>query len=303
MEDFSEDYATQNDIGWGKLQLPEVPPAPVPKEAARIVLFGSTLGGICLLESLLAMQTAHNWRIVGMATDDALDPRAKISAKKRIWRFYTPEQKAMLQNHLAKRCSQEGIPLYTGPVKSDYFLQLITEWAPHLNLMCCFGQRIDVSVFTFSPYGMYNFHPSNLMAKEGQGPKPYSYALANGLNYTRTTLHGVSHELDEGPIVALSPYVYLKTAAGTVADNPLLVDERMTLIVPELTRLFMEEWLPLFKAKTCAKMRHLSNLHTFNEQVCSWLLAPMQANTHPDYPLPGPQHRQIFEQLKQQAHA
>jgi hypothetical protein len=71
---------------WGGYYIPDNLPIRA-KKGLRVVVFGSAIGGQMVLESLIRFE--HKYpdlvNIVGLATDDPVDPKARISLKKRIW--------------------------------------------------------------------------------------------------------------------------------------------------------------------------------------------------------------------------
>ena len=95
---------------WGAYYMPEQDGGKQ-ETGLRIVLFGSTLGGMWVLESLKQLKNILGDRIslVGLATDDARDPHAKISLKKRIWHYFEKtQQHAMVDEIVMQALSAAG---------------------------------------------------------------------------------------------------------------------------------------------------------------------------------------------------
>ncbi len=111
---------------WGGLYLPENMKDPQ-KKGLRIVFFGSAIGGQLILESLIRLEKKYPnlINIVGLVTDDPVDPGAKISLRKRIWNNYTQEESRVIMNKLVTTSLNAGIPCYTGKVKTNYFRKIL----------------------------------------------------------------------------------------------------------------------------------------------------------------------------------
>lgn len=198
----------------------------------RVVLFVSCNCGNNVLWSLnlLEQKFPHNLNIIGVATDDPVDPDARISLKKRIWSQYTPGERADLKNKIINSCMTIGIPCYTGAVKTDYFRNIYQSWKPEVLLMFCFGQKLDSSLYGYPALGSYNLHPSDLPRQMGAGTQPFQNAIRNGLKTSPLVIHQITELIDMGPIVGVSPPVNICLDDGTYPLSLLTLLEKITTV-------------------------------------------------------------------------
>lgn len=216
---------------WGGLYMPGHQ-LPVPEGSLRTAIFGSTGAGELLMDSLIRFE--HKFpkllKIVGVATDDPVDPDSKISVQKRIWKYYREEEMIRMMNRVISLVTDAGIPCYTGGVKTGFFRDLFMQWNPELVIVCCFGQKIDSILYNYPDYGMYNFHPSDLAAKIGLGARPFHDTINNGKRISVMTVHRLTEQIDVGPVVGNSPPIYILTADGKYPDNILSLQEKIPSI-------------------------------------------------------------------------
>lgn len=152
--------------------------------------------------------------LVGLATDELIDPRARISRRRRFWRHLTPAQATAHQVAVELAALRLEVPVFTGDTKSGVFGAILEAWAPDVMLMCCFGQLLPRAVFGFPRFGAYNFHPSDLARGEYPGPTPYEEAVADGRRALPTSCHHIDAGFDTGPVVGMGPPVSLLDDAG-----------------------------------------------------------------------------------------
>lgn len=217
---------TNEESIWGGFYKPDSH-AVKNKNGIRIVVFGSAAGGQLVLESLIRFEKKYPdlIHLVGVATDDPTDLKARISLKKRIWSNYTPPESKKLMNRIIKTALQAGIPCYTGKVKTDYFRNIYSSWNPDVLIMNCFGQKLDAFLYDYPGMGAYNFHPSNLACNIGVGAQPFQEIMHHGFNTTPITLHKVTEIIDAGPVVGISPEINIRLKEGGYPDSliPLIV--------------------------------------------------------------------------------
>jgi folate-dependent phosphoribosylglycinamide formyltransferase PurN len=218
MKEYQKIYEDQ--MGWGALFMPARK-----KQSSgaglRTVVFTSTNAADLLLDSLTRyeMRFPDLLNIRGIATDDPNDPRTKISVNKRIWQFYTPDERETMMQDVIRISMDHGISCYTGNVKTDYFRQLLAEWDPEVIIMCCFGQKVDKFIYQYPRLGMYNFHPSDLAARIGAGAQPFQSSIKEGNTTSVMTVHQVTEIIDVGPIVGSSPRVNIKKEDGSFPND------------------------------------------------------------------------------------
>jgi hypothetical protein len=219
---------TDHDTLWGGLYQPGHQKI-APKSGLRTAIFGSTNAGALLMDSLIRFEQKfpHLLKMVGVATDDPVDPDSKISVQKRIWRYYRKEEMTEMMNRVIILSTGAGIPCYTGSVKTGYFRDLFLQWDPELVIVCCFGQKIDAVLYNYPDYGMYNFHPSDLASKIGLGAQPFHDTINNGKKNSVMTVHRVTEQIDIGPVIGNSPPISILNADGHYPESILSLQEKI----------------------------------------------------------------------------
>ncbi len=218
------------DSRWGKYIVPSAARAPA---ACRVALLsGSPIA--CALLRGLTDETGVS--IVGIATDELIERRARISRRKRVWRHLTPRERAEQQAAVELTALRAGAPVFSGDIKSRAFQQIFARWAPDVILMCCFGQLLLPAVFTAPALGAYNFHPSNL-DPDGDGgypgTTPIESAIADQRSHLPTTCHHIDEAFDTGPFVGVGRPVSLRDDEGRY----LPVFGVLEALGPEVTRM------------------------------------------------------------------
>jgi folate-dependent phosphoribosylglycinamide formyltransferase PurN len=222
---------------WGRLFLPA--PAEAgrrPAQGLKVLCIGSWTLGLLVFETLLALEKHKSARIrlMGLVTDDPLDVDAKISLKKRFWRYYDEREREGYEWVILRRALRAGIPCYTGEVKSEAFRRLLAEWAPELIVVAAFGQLIDESIISFPRFGIYNVHPSDLLHSHGAGPKPWEDLVERRASSTRVTLHRVSPSIDDGDIVGQSPDINVRLPEGGASEDVRMIGEKTLVPVSQM---------------------------------------------------------------------
>lgn len=253
----------------------------------RIVLFGSTLGGMWVLESLKQLKNILGDRItlVGLATDDARDPHAKISLKKRIWHYFEKTQQHAMVDEIVMQALSTGMEVFTGNIKSGYFHQLLQQWKPDLIIMACFGQIVPPSVFNYPVMGMYNFHPSDLKNDIGAGPKPFEETLACQMNTTCVSLMGVTEVIDHGPLIGQSPIIRITGKNDEFFSDVLLTEEKVTSVFPDMTWVLVHKILLMQGVAVHGEFTIDFDLE-IDEAVKQRLLQPLSGKHSAVYPFP-----------------
>ncbi len=237
------------DSDWGELfepidAIPQIRTTPT-KPPLRIVVFGSFSIGRALCKSVFDIAQSGRIEPVGVATDDPLDPRARISKGARFWRHYSSDEQLRCKFLTIQQSLSAGVPVYTGAVKCDGFRKLLQQWNPDIILMSGFGQIVDEFVFGYPKLGMYNYHPSDLVQGHGAGPQPEEDVEARGAQTSKITVHRVDAGVDSGPVVAQSPPIRLVNAADDYPADRLHFFNKMADPIPALTRelvMALEKW-------------------------------------------------------------
>lgn len=253
----------------------------------RIVLFGSTLGGMWVLESLKQLKAVLGNKIslVGLATDDARDKHARISIKKRIWHYFEPAQQHKMVEQIIEEGLSAGMEVFTGNIKTSFFDQLLHQWKPDLIIMACFGQIVPPHIFKYPKMGMYNFHPSDLKNNIGAGPKPFEETMASNMAITCVSIIGVTEIIDHGPLIGQSPEIRITGSDHNFFENVLLAEEKITSVFPHMAWVLVKKILS--QADSFVKENFLINFNTaIAQEVKERLLQPIAGQHSFFYPFP-----------------
>ncbi len=167
---------------------------------ARIVVFGSFLGGYHVLSELIFGELADRVTVVGVATDDPT--QSYTNAKVRLWRHPHTDEDEMLVRRFAQA---QNLPVFTGRVKSPEFHELMKrDWQPDLCLMATFGQKIPKHIIEVPRLGFFNFHHSGPTWPSYPGPDPIGAMQRDGLSHLVLTMHRVNELIDDGEFFARS---------------------------------------------------------------------------------------------------
>ncbi len=236
--------SAESDTRWGGLIEPS-PSENTGKTNAgmRVVLFASWDLGYLVLETLKGIENEYpgQLNLVGLVTDDPLDPKAKISLKKRVWSLLDMPYRVIDETFIIESGLNHGIPVYTGEVKVDSFHRILEKWNPDAILVCVFGQVIDSFIINLPGCGIYNFHPSDLSRQQGAGPAPYDDLVQRNANTTVWSVHRVSEEIDCGEVVGKSPPVNVLDIKGRLPENPIAVYHKLAEALSPLTYFLVRE--------------------------------------------------------------
>jgi len=273
---------------WGGLYIPEK--LKTPGTGLRILLLCSTTAGHLLLRTLIHMDSQFPGKIDirAVATDDPLDPKARISVRKRIWKYYSDDEKARLSELVRNAALAYGIPCYTGGVKNDYFRTLLRGWNPEVIIMCCFGQKVDAPVYGFPAFGMYNFHPSDLASNIGAGAQPYTMTIENGRTTSNMILHQVTETIDAGPIVGISPAINITTGNSHYPDNILVLQEKIPSVCGWMAYALVTRLLRKKEKGETGKIDHIDFDEIIPYAVKEILMKPVTNDITERYELPMP---------------
>lgn len=181
-------------------------------DRARVVVFGSFLGGHHILSELLFGELAHRVKVVGVATDDPAQPFT--NSKVRLWKYpHTKDDETLVSRFAAAH----EFPTFTGKVKSPEFHALMREnWRPDLALMATYGQKIPNHLITLPRLGFFNFHHSGPTWPSYPGPDPIAAMIRDGRNDLVLTMHTVTDVIDGGEFVARSHRVAIPEGVNAI---------------------------------------------------------------------------------------
>lgn len=258
-------------------------------EAMRVVLFGSTLGGLWVLEALRKLKFEYGEnriQLIGLATDDPRLEHSKISMNKRIWQYFEPQMRNRMVQGIINRAVSESMEVFTGNIKTDFFERLLYKWKPDLIIMACFGQIVPSSIFNYPNLGMYNFHPSDLKNNIGVGPKPFEDTISQKISNTRVSLMEVTEIIDHGPMVAQSPPICITDSQGKFFDDILLAEEKITSVFPFMTNILIKKLLPLHGMKLEVNSLKIDMENEIDICIKDYLLGKLSGKHSENYPFP-----------------
>jgi methionyl-tRNA formyltransferase len=271
---------------WGSYYIPHQPQQKE-NSALRVVLFGSTLGGMWVLETLKKLKQLHGKeqiQLVGLVTDEARVPHARISVKKRIWHYYEQETRATMVDGIISMALDQSMEVFTGNIKSAFFSSLLEKWNPDVIIMACFGQIVPANIFNYPAYGMYNFHPSDLKNDIGAGPRPFEDTLALNMTHTYVSVLEVTDVIDHGPMVMRSTPIRITGQHGELFHDVLIAEEKIIRAFPYLAYLLVNK-VREHKLMGIQKTHFtISVSEEMDDAVQQKLLEPVTGVHNPHYP-------------------
>jgi folate-dependent phosphoribosylglycinamide formyltransferase PurN len=276
-------------LGWGELVIPEKSANPAKtQEGLRTLVVGSAGPGMLVLDSLKRFEQKYpeKMNLLALITDMPTSSKANISAEKRIWRFFTPEEKQLLYRTIQETALSFGIPTYSGAVKCNFFRELLFAWRPEIILMCCYGQLIDAAIFNYPDYGMYNLHPSDLASTIGIGTQPVEHAVSLGLSSSRVTFHKVNEIMDGGAIIGKSPPINIKQADGSYSGNMMTLYEKVCSVCGWMAVDLIRAVLEKRSQGEKARLDSLDFEKDMPDNIKHLLMDPVKENTAEKYTLP-----------------
>lgn len=224
---------------WGHSMTPAPDEHPEKTDdGLRVLVIGSWTLGMLAFEAIkdLESEAPDKVNIVGLVTDDPLDPNARISKLKRFWRYYDEQRQEVYELDILEEALEFGVPCFTGEVKSRLFRSRLVQWKPDAIVVAGFGQRIDDTIIRFPRYGIYNVHPADLQQGHGAGPQPWEDLISRHATSMRVSIHKVSEVIDAGGVVGVSPPVNVTLSNGDCSGDTLLVGEKTFLPVKPMVR-------------------------------------------------------------------
>ncbi len=274
---------------WGELIVPaQHENADKTNEGLRVLVVASYFSGYQLFEVMKACERKYPNRlnIVGLVTDDPANPNARISAKKRIWRFYDQKEKLDQERAIIESALTFGVPCYSGEVKTDYFSKLLKHWNPEAIVVLVFGQFFNKEIINFPGYGIYNFHPADLANHHGAGPQPFQDMIDRKADTSKLTIHHITESVDAGSIVGQSPPVNIKLKSGDHTDNNLLLEDKMMEPLDRMAAKLISELILKKEAGKSGKIDTIDFDGFFAEKFKKKLMLPIQStkyqNTMPE---------------------
>lgn len=270
---------------WGELILPA--PDEVsehPGAGLRVVLFASFEFGYMALDAVkaYARQSPGRATLVGLVTDDPVNPTARIGLKKRVWKYMDREEIVAIETAIVESALTEGVPVYTGEIKTDGFRDLLGSWRPDAIISCVFGQVIDTWIINRPAYGVYNFHPTDLAHGLGAGPAPAEDLATRGATSTVWTIHQVTEAVDAGHIVAVSPSINVLDLSGALPKDPLVLYDKLTEPVGCLAACLVDALSRRFAEGKAGRLDSLTVEAAIPVSVLTRMQQPIHSDRHDD---------------------
>lgn len=277
---------------WGELILPAENENPNKSEKGLRVLgiCSWTLGMLAFdTLKLIERKLPEKLNIVGLVTDDPVDSDARITVRKRFWRYYAPERQEQYEKGMIESALTFGVPCYTGEVKNDGFRNLLSKWDPEVIVVAAFGQLIDRPIIDYPPFGIYNVHPADLLHNHGAGPQPWEDIVARKAATTRTAIHRVTEKIDSGSVVGESPPINVRLEDGSLSDDVRLIGEKTLLPVDHMVAELVMEIIRRKDEGRIGPVRKLDFESLFSRDFTEMLMKPIDPGQRDRMlPLPPP---------------
>ncbi len=278
-------FTSEKDTRWGGLIEPAPTENPDKKdEGLRVVLFGSWDFGYLVLETLKEFENKYpgQLNLVGLVTDDPLNPDAKISLKKRIWHLLDVPHRLIDETIIIGSALKHGVPVYTGEIKVDSFHDILKKWNPDVILVCVFGQIIDSFAINLPRRGIYNFHPSDLSLHQGAGPAPYDDLLNRHAETGLWSVHYVSEEVDGGKVVGKSPDVKVVDVNNELPANPIIVYHKLAGVLSSMAFYLMQELVRNFEINKEGRIDRVDFNSLIPDSIKNIIMQPVTNDSWPD---------------------
>ncbi|WP_453971916.1 formyltransferase family protein [Amorphus sp. MBR-141] len=267
----SVDYPTG--ISWGGYLVPAGGERrPARAGALRIVAMTSFTVGLSALGALVERHQSGDIDLVGVVTDEATNPDAKIGLRKRCWSWISEQERFALMRATMEMALSAGAEVYTGELKTGFFRQLIETWRPDAILCCCLGQLLDAGIINVPALGTYNFHPSDLGNGYGAGYAPHAHAIARQADTECWTVHRMTEVVHRGPIVAVSPSISIRDPDGALPERAMDYYDRMIAAMPSL----MADFLHALAKRHALDLRVPVETPSLHQRVAPGFLAALQ---------------------------
>ena len=216
---------------WGE----HIPAGQVSGPGLRILLLASDVplfACVAAIEEINA-NSAGSLVLAGVATDAVADPQARISAGKRLWQHYTPDQCRLSYERTRSFCTEQGIEFFSGSVHALPVKDWMEASQPDIIISAFYGQLIPEEILRAPKLGAYNVHPSD--TEHGiRGPRPFLDTIEAGLKQAnghlgKVVVHELDPGFDEGRVVIETPGLPFHDGDGVLPENPLHIGFKFCL--------------------------------------------------------------------------
>ncbi|WP_422041181.1 formyltransferase family protein [Roseibium sp.] len=193
----------------------------------RVLLLASDVPLFACVAAIEEINAVRNGPLVlaGVATDAVMDPKARISAGKRLWQHYSPEQCRLSYERTRSYCTERGTAFFSGSIHASPFLDWMETCKPDIILSAFYGQLIPEGILRSPRLGAWNVHPSD--TQHGiRGPRPFLDTIEAGLKQAnghlgKVVVHELDPGFDEGRVVIETPGLPFHDCDGVLPANPL----------------------------------------------------------------------------------
>lgn len=201
----------------------------------RVLLLASDVPLMACIAAIEEINASRNSPLVlaGIATDAVTDPKARISAGKRLWQHYTPEQCRLSYERTRSYCTEQGIAFLSGSIHASPFRNWMETCKPDIIISAFYGQLIPEEILRGPRLGAYNVHPSD--TQHGiRGPRPFLDTIEAGLKQAnghlgKVVVHELDPGFDEGRVVIETPGLPFHDCDGVLPANPLHIGFRFCI--------------------------------------------------------------------------
>jgi len=271
-------FTAENDTRWGGLIEPN-PSENTWKNSTglKVALFASWDYGYLMLETLKEFENKYpnQLNLVGLVTDNSLNPNAKISLKKRVWSLLDKPSRVIDETIIIESGLSHGISVYIGDVKTNSFHDILKKWNPDAILVCVFGQVIDSFTINFPRYGIYNFHPSDLSNQQGAGPAPYEDLVQRNAQTGIWSVHHVTESIDKGIVVGKSPPVYVRDDNRELPVDPIVVYHKLAEVLSPLAFFFVKELVRNFELNKPGRVNTIDFNSLIPDKIKNKIMQPL----------------------------
>ncbi len=204
-----------------------------------VIIFCAYSYGYLALKQLIRLLEENLITIALVVTDDPTALGAKINQSKRLWQSYSSEMQKKHVDDILKLALMHKIPVYTGKVKTDFFMKMYNKINPSLAVVAGFGQIFHEEIFAVPKYGMFNFHPgTDLNKNEYRGVDPFSAMIENNDKFSYMNIHYITDVPDGGLVVGKSIPINISffSQPDDSFDIKLLIYNKISLSTPYMLR-------------------------------------------------------------------
>lgn len=264
---------------WGHLIVPGERRAMSQAGSLRVVLFTSSDPGKVMVEAVLAYARKFpgSLELVGVVTDHPVDPNAKISLKKRFWKFASQPLRLLQESEVVNSAISASTEVYTGEIKCEGFRKLLKKWQPDVIISAIFGQIVDAEIIKTPPEGTYNFHPSDLLNGIGAGTSPWEDMERFGTSRTVWSVHQMTEGIDEGKVLGQSPPIEVGDASGVIPQSRMLFMEYIAKRLSWTASRFLSGLVERHRACVTGPMKQIQLGGDLPQQQLESMLKPVTA--------------------------